>query len=60
MATRFEKNHLMQTWQREPLSALGLLLTFAASLLIVIVLALIEVNIYAFTDTDPATQTHGQ
>lgn len=57
MLTESEKNHLVNEYRREPVSVMGLLLTCAAGLITVIVLALVAIDIHTYSDADTTPQT---
>jgi hypothetical protein len=50
MLTEYEKNRLVDEYRREPVSAVGLVLTCAAGLLLVIILALVGMDIHTYSD----------
>jgi hypothetical protein len=56
MLTRRETTQLVNEYRREPLSAMDILLTCAAGLLMVIVLALIGLDIHSYQGEQPAAQ----
>jgi len=52
MLTDHERTQLVNEYRRNPVSAVGLLLTCAAGLLIVIALALVGFDIHSFGNAD--------
>jgi len=60
MLTNDERNQLVDEYRRNPVSAVGLLLTCAAGLLMVIVLALVGIDIHTFNNADAPRQTATQ
>lgn len=52
MLTEQERDHLVEQYRREPLSVIGLLLTCAGGLLLVVVLALVGMDIHSVAPTD--------
>lgn len=55
MLTRHEREHLVDEYRRQPVSAVGLLVTCAGALLAVIVLALIGLDMHLFTPAPHAS-----
>lgn len=52
MLTEQERDHLVEQYRREPLSVIGLLLTCAGGLVVVIMLALIGMDIHSVAPAD--------
>ena len=50
MLTQHEKSQLIDDYQRSPVSVVSLLLTCAASLLLVVLVALVGIDIHRFGD----------
>ena len=57
MVTDCEKTQLIDDYKREPVSALGMVLTCAIGLLVVVMLALIGIDIHTFGDAEAPVHT---
>lgn len=51
MVTQHEKNQLIENYKRAPVTTVGLLVTCAACLLLVVLVALVGMDIHRFGDT---------
>ncbi len=60
MLTQRETKRLMNEYRREPVSAMDILLTCAAGLLMVIVLALIGWDVHSYQGEQPVAQVQAQ
>lgn len=60
MLTDHERTQLVNEYRRHPVSAVGLLLTCAAGLLVVILLALVGLDIHTFSNADAPRQAATQ
>jgi len=60
MLTQRESTRLINEYRREPVSAMDVVLTCAAGLLMVIVLTLIGVDIHTYHGEPPAAQVQAQ